>query len=55
MRHAGQYGLHEECGRYSKSSNDKKQHKQDQKANAKLGNKFQIRDNGIVALKSSYN
>lgn len=28
---------------------------EDQKGNAKLGNKFQIRDNGIVALKSLYN
>ena len=34
-----------------KSDNDKKQYKQDQKANAKLGNNFQIRDNGICCLK----
>lgn len=55
MSHSGQYGLYEECGLYSKSNNDKKHYKQDQKANAKLGNNFQIRDNGIIALKSSYN
>lgn len=51
MSHSGQYGLREECGLYCESNNDKKQYKQDQKANAKLGNNFQIRDNGICCLK----